>query len=140
MDIGRTSPETPGRMLALESGGHTHGVALKLPPSTMSEELRLIWIREMVLSSYRPTWAPVTLDDATETHAIVFVADTNREQYANDSCVSTVAPLVARATGKFGSNAEYLFKLHAALDECGLHDSYIDALAGEVRRFSLCRR
>jgi cation transport protein ChaC len=101
MDIGRASPETSGRMLALESGGHTHGVALKLSPSTMAEELRLVWIREMVLGSYRPTWAPITLNDATATYAIVFVADTSREQYATDSCVSTVAPLVASATGKF---------------------------------------
>jgi glutathione-specific gamma-glutamylcyclotransferase len=139
MDIGRASPEMPGRMLALESGGHTHGVALKLSPSTLEEELRLVWIREMVLGSYRPTWAPVTLDDATQTHAIAFVADTSGEQYAIDSCVTTVAPLVSTAAGKFGSNAEYLFKLKAALDECGFHDPYIDALAGEVQRFSLCR-
>ncbi|QIE26264.1 Glutathione-specific gamma-glutamylcyclotransferase (plasmid) [Caballeronia sp. SBC1] len=139
MDIGRASPEMPGRMLGLESGGHTHGVALKLSPPTMEQELGLVWIREMVLGSYKPTWAPVTLDDATETHAIAFVADTSGEQYAIDSCVSTVAPLVAKAAGKFGSNAEYLFKLQAALDECSLHDPYIDALADEVQRLSLCR-
>jgi cation transport protein ChaC len=136
MDIGRASPEMPGRMLALESGGHTHGVALKLAPATMAQELGLIWIREMVLGSYQPTWASVTLDGVTETHAIAFVADTSREQYAADSCVSTVAPLVARASGKFGSNAEYLFKLHAALKEYGLQDPYIDELAGEIQRIS----
>jgi cation transport protein ChaC len=137
MDIGRGSPEMPGRMLALESGGHTHGVALKLSTSTMEDELRLVWIREMVLGSYKPTWAPVTLDDETKTQAIAFVADTSREQYARDSRVATVAPLVARAAGKFGSNAEYLFKLHAALSECSLRDSYIDELAGEVQRIPL---
>jgi glutathione-specific gamma-glutamylcyclotransferase len=139
MDIGRASPGMPGRMLALESGGHTHGIALKLSPSTMEEELRLVWIREMVLGSYKPTWAPVTMGDGPETHAIVFVADTTREQYASDSCVTTVAPLVARAAGKFGSNAEYLFELQAALNECCLRDRYIEELAGEVQRIALCR-
>jgi cation transport protein ChaC len=138
MEIGRASPEMPGRMLALESGGHAHGLALKLPLSTMDEELQLIWIREMVLGSYKPIWAPVTLDDDTETQAIVFVADTSREQYASDSCVATVAPLVAKAAGKFGSNAEYLFKLRAALNECSLRDPYIEELAGEVQRTPLC--
>jgi cation transport protein ChaC len=93
----------------------------------------------MVLGSYQPTWASVTLDNVTETHAIAFVANTSRDQYAADSCVSTVAPLVARASGKFGSNAEYLFKLHAALKEYGLQDSYIDELAGEIQRISPCR-
>jgi cation transport protein ChaC len=62
MDVGRASPEMPGRMLALEAGGHTQGIALKLSPSTMADELRRVWIREMVLGSYKPMWAPVTLD------------------------------------------------------------------------------
>jgi ChaC-like protein len=84
---------------------------------------------EMVLGSYIPTWAPVTMGNGPETHAIAFVADTTREQYASDSCVTTVAPLVARAAGKFGSNAEYLFELQAALNECCLRDSYIEELA-----------
>ncbi|WP_233838060.1 gamma-glutamylcyclotransferase [Paraburkholderia sp. ZP32-5] len=139
MHIGRGSTETPGRMLALEEGGHTHAVALKLSSPTMAEELRLVWIREMVLGSYRPLWVPITLADGETTHAIAFVAETDVEQYAVDSRVSTVAPLIASAAGRFGSNAEYLFKLHAALDECRLYDPYIDALAGEVQRL-LSRR
>lgn len=139
MDIGRASPEMPGRMLALESGGHANGVAIRLAPSTMARELRLVWIREMVLGSYRPLWVPVMLDNTAETHAIAFVADTAGDQYAIDSRVSTVAPLIASAAGKFGSNAEYLFKLQTALDECRVRDPYVDALASEVRRLFLCR-
>jgi glutathione-specific gamma-glutamylcyclotransferase len=134
MDIGRATPDVPGRMLALESGGQTEGTALKLSSTTLNEELRLIWIREMVLGSYLPTWAPVTLDDKTQTHAIAFVADTSLEQFAIDSRVETVAPLVASASGKFGTNAEYLFNLHAALEECGLRDLYIEELTAEVVR------
>ncbi|MFT4436933.1 gamma-glutamylcyclotransferase [Caballeronia sp. 15715] len=136
MVAGRGSPEMPGRMPALEAGGHTHGVAFRLPRATTDEELALVWIREMVLGSYRPTWAPITLDDGTQTHAIAFVADTAREQYEADSSVSTVAPLVASAVGKFGSNADYVLKLHAALTEGNAQDSYIDALVSEIQRLS----
>ena len=136
MVAGRGSPEAPGRMLALRPGGHTNGVALKLPVATLDDELQLIWIREMVLGSYRPTWASITLDDGTETHALVFVADKNREQFEPDSCVATVAPLIATASGKFGSNTEYLLKLREALIEVGLQDSYIEELASEIERLS----
>jgi len=138
MEIGRGSPEMPGRMLALEAGGHADGVALKLASAMLAEELRLVWIREMVLGSYRPMWVPVTLADGANTHAIAFVADTGVEQFAIDSSVSTVAPLIASAAGRFGSNADYLLKLHAALHDCRLHDPYIDALAGEVQRLLPC--
>jgi glutathione-specific gamma-glutamylcyclotransferase len=44
---------------------------------------------------------------------------------------------MTRATGIFGSNAEYLFKLHAALDECALRDEYIDRLVKEMERLSM---
>lgn len=134
LEAGRASPQTPGRMLALESGGETHGVALKLSPATMSEDLRTVWIREMVLGSYEPIWVRVSFDNGTEAYAIAFVADTKSEQYAADSRIPAIAPIVANATGKFGSNADYLFELQTALEECGLHDTYIAALAGEVRR------
>jgi cation transport protein ChaC len=134
MEVGRASVEMPGRMLGLEPGGHTQGVALKLSRSTMADELRRVWIREMVLGSYRPGWAPVKLDDGSATHAIAFIADTSGAQYAADSRVSTVAPLLASAKGTLGSNADYLFKLQAALDESSLHDAYIEALSSEVQR------
>lgn len=138
MTVGRASPERPGRMLALRSGGHTGGIALRLHDAASSDELRAIWIREMVLGSYRPTWAPITLEDGSETHAIAFVADESREQFQRDSSVHTVAPLIGWATGPFGTNAEYLFKLRDALAECGVSDPYVDAIVREIDRSSLC--
>lgn len=136
MVAGRGSPDGPGRMLALRRGDETNGVALKLADATLDKELRLVWIREMVLGSYRPTWAFITLEDGTETDALTFVADERCEQFEQDSTVATVAPLISTATGQFGSNTEYLLKLRKALLECGLQDSYIEELASEVERLS----
>jgi glutathione-specific gamma-glutamylcyclotransferase len=138
MEIGRGSPETPGRMLALRPGGHTKGVALRLCAQSLEDELKLLWTREMVLGSYRPIWAAITLDDGIDTHAIAFVADESRAQFEADASVNTIAPLIAGASGAFGSNADYLMQLQSALDACGLRDPYVDALAGEVER--LCAR
>jgi cation transport protein ChaC len=39
---------------------------------------------------------------------------------------------MAVATGLFGTNAEYVFKLQSALADCGLNDPYIDELAAEL--------
>ncbi len=136
MVVGRGSHEKPGRMLALEPGGQTSGLAFRLSHATLGEELRLIWIREMVLGSYRPTWARITLGDGTSTHAIAFVADAGREQFEADSSVATVAPLIDSASGRFGSNAEYLLELRATLAACGLQDAYIAELADALERLS----
>jgi cation transport protein ChaC len=136
MVAGRGSEQSPGRMLALEPGGETQGIALKLSSENLDEELRLVWIREMILGSYQPTWARVTLEGGLETHALAFVADKSREQFQRDSRVPTVAPLIGAATGQFGTNAEYLHKLHAALLESGLEDGYIEQLVRLVERLS----
>jgi len=134
MTAGRGSPEVPGRMLALEAGGSTHGVALRLAAATLEEELRVLWIREMVTGSYLPTWAPLTLADGTGTAAIAFVANPARPQYEPDASVATVASIVAAASGAFGSNADYVLALECALSECALADGYIEALAAALRR------
>jgi len=133
---GRGSPARPGRMLALESGGNTEGVALRLSGPQRHDELRVVWRREMVGGAYRPTWAPVTLDDGSRAHAIAFVADPERPLFERDASVATTAPIIARAAGSFGTNADYVFQLEEALSSCGLHDSYVESLAAELRRMS----
>jgi len=45
-----------------------------------------------------------------------------------------VAPVIARAAGSFGSNADYVFRLEDALRDSGLRDVYIESLAAELRR------
>ncbi|SIT46976.1 Cation transport protein ChaC [Paraburkholderia ribeironis] len=133
---GRGTPEQPGRMLALEPGGSTQGVALRLGGASLEEELRILWIREMVTGAYRPTWAPVTLDDGTQLAAIAFVAKPDDLQYERDARTAAIAPLMAVATGLFGTNAEYVFKLQHALADSGLCDPYIDEIASELTRIS----
>ncbi|MNT33988.1 ChaC-like protein [compost metagenome] len=130
---GRGSSERPGRMLGLEVGGTTQGVALRLTASRRDAELRVVWRREMVGGAYRPTWASVTLDDGTETHAIAFVADASRPLFERDASVATIAPIISRAAGSFGTNAEYVFKLESALHARELRDTYVDTLAAALR-------
>lgn len=136
---GRGSEQTPGRMLALEPGGSTEGVAFRLSAANLHEELRMVWIREMVAGSYCPTWAPVTLADGSNVNAIIFAAEPTRQQYESDSSVATIAPLINIASGLYGSNAEYVFKLESALADKELKDDYVAALASELKRLSASR-
>jgi cation transport protein ChaC len=133
MIASRGSPQTPGRMLALEPGGVTHGVAYRLNPLTADEELRVLWTREMPTGAYRPIWAYLTLEDGREITAIVFVADPKCALYECESSISAVAPMVAAAQGPFGSNCDYVLKLEAALTLADLHDPYVAELADVLR-------
>ena len=130
---GRARPETPGRMLAVEPGGVAQGVAFRLAPDSADQELRLMWIREMITGSYVPTWAPVTLADGRTVRAIVFTANTESSQYRADSSIYTVAPMVSAATGQHGSNADYVLRLQQSLHDFGMRDSYVSSLTDALR-------
>lgn len=130
--VGRGRPEAPGRMLSLQPGGETQGVALRLAPDEATQELRLLWAREMALGSYRPAWVHAALDDGARVQAIAFVANPAHPNHEPDDSVPTVAARIAVAEGAFGRNIDYLLSLDQALTERGLHDGYVQALVAAV--------
>jgi cation transport protein ChaC len=131
---GRSSPQLPGRMLSLEPGGITEGVALRLPARALENELPLLWIREMPTGAYRPTWSPIAMEDGTRPTALTFVADRNHQLYEPNASVASVAAFIASACGPLGTNADYLFKLKESLASWNVADSYVDNLVDAVVR------
>ena len=125
---GRGNPENPGRMLALEPGGRTEGVALRIPAAIAEAEMRLMWSREMLMGSYVPTWLPVTFSDGTQAHAVTFLANATRPNYEKDASPGAIVPVIATACGILGSNADYVRQLAQALALENIRDEYVDAL------------
>jgi cation transport protein ChaC len=133
MVAGRGSPERPGRMLAVEPGGAIRGVALRIPHAVLHDELRLLWRREMPTGAYSPIWAETELDDGRHVQSIVFAANPTHPMHAADTSVDVVAPLVATASGPYGSNAEYVIRLDDELATAGAVDADVRALALALR-------
>jgi glutathione-specific gamma-glutamylcyclotransferase len=133
---GRASSATPGRMLSLVPGASTAGIALRLSSERIDEDLRVIWIREMVNGAYIPTWAPITLDDGTAKTALVFVANPDNALHADHADISEVAPFIAAATGPLGTNADYVKLLRSALHDREISDPYIEQLAKELEHIA----
>lgn len=135
MTLGRGSEARPGRMLAIEpADGAIRGVALRIPPARLREELDLLWRREMLTGAYEPAWATVGLDDGRQVAAIIFASNPRHPAYEKDHSVVTVAPLVAQAYGPYGSNAEYVLRLQQELWHACAADEDVEALAQALRR------
>ncbi|HHG5368157.1 TPA: gamma-glutamylcyclotransferase [Pseudomonas aeruginosa] len=126
--LARGSVEQPGRMLALEPGHRTAGVALRLRETDLEQELRMVWMREMVGGVYRPQWSPITLEDGSTAQAIIFIANRNSPLYEADASPDVIAPLIANAQGSLGSNRDYVLQLDQALRQRGIEDEYISTL------------
>ncbi len=133
LTAGRGTPNQPGRMLALRPGGQTTGLAFRLPESSLCEDLELLWKREMLTGCYRPLWCELHQQNGDTVTALVFVSEPEHPLIEADTCIQNIAPLIAQASGPLGTNAQYLFALEQVLDNHGMADEGLSALAQEVR-------
>lgn len=130
---GRGSAAVPGRLLSLQRGGRVDGVAFRLPSDRLGEELRLLWMREMISGNYEPAWVSLELADGRRESGIAFTAFTGSAQHEPDDSPATVAPVIVRAIGVFGPNLDYLVNLREAMQRNGLKDAYLDEVDAAIR-------
>lgn len=136
LTAGRGTPHHPGRMLALQKGGQTTGLAFRLPEHNVYEELELLWKREMLTDCYLPIWCELTLEEQGQVaNALVFVMNPQHPLFEADTCHQVIAPLIASASGPLGSNAQYLFALDNELKQYGMKDDCIGELVNMVRQW-----
>lgn len=129
---GRGSPERPGLMLSLESGGSCTGVVYRLARGTERTELDVLWRREMFTMAYRPVWALARTPQGPE-HAIVFSANRTHERYAPGLDPDAQARCLATGEGPTGRACDYLFDTVEHLRRLGIRDRRLEALEARVR-------
>ena len=130
--IGRGTPEQPGLLLGLESGGSCHGVAFRIASKDVDRELKLIWNREMVAGSYTPRLVKLKTEHGP-VQAVTFVINREHENYAGRLSSETVADIIAKAGGPLGNCADYLFSTEEHMRELDLHDRQMFHLCDMVR-------
>ena len=134
----RGSPEQPGLMMALESGGRCDGVIYRLRDADLKDQVRRVLYREIrfreVASMAR--WVQVHTA-AGKVRALTFWAGPKGERIASRLPLEEVAPILARACGHVGSCAEYLFNTVRHLEEFGIRDRNLwrlqELVAAEIR-------
>jgi len=137
--VGRGSPERPGLMLSLESGGSCTGVAYRLAPGTEATELDVLWRREMFTMAYRPVWTMATTPEGPEP-AIAFSANRSHERYVPGLDQEAVAHYLATGAGPMGRCCDYLFDTVEHLRQLGIRDRRLEALEARVRALRLAQQ
>lgn len=124
--IYRGTPERPGIMLALESGGSCRGVAFKLSKADLRENLERVVRREHPIrwEKLHMKWANLSTESGP-IRALVVVTDKSHPAYLPDLAEDIVVNALATATGERGSMAEYLRSTVEHLEDRGIHDRYL---------------
>jgi cation transport protein ChaC len=126
--VNRGSPEVPGLVLGLDTGGSCHGVAYRLHREKVADELAILWRREMVAGTYMPRWVNVQTR-AGSARAIAFVVNRTKPGYAGRLTDERIVAIASRASGHYGSCADYLIQTACSLEAQGIPDARLSRLA-----------
>ncbi|MBT8766052.1 gamma-glutamylcyclotransferase [Metapseudomonas boanensis] len=131
----RGTRELPALMLALDRGGSCKGMLYKLPAQDHFRQLALLMEREIDANppTNVPRWIPVK-SEAGVVKALAFVAARGGNAYAGKLPPESVAHVLARAAGHWGSAAQYLFRTVTMLEEHGIRDRNLWRIQGLVAR------
>ena len=132
--LGRGTPERPGLMLSLESGGSCNGVAYRLEADAAATELDVLWRREMFTMAYRPVWTTARTPKGV-VPVIVFSANRHHERYAPGLEDAAIARYLATGAGPLGRCCDYLFDTVDHLRQLGIRDHRLEALETRVREY-----
>jgi glutathione-specific gamma-glutamylcyclotransferase len=134
----RGTPERPGLVLGLDEGGACRGVAYRVEAAQREATLVYLREREQVTDVYLEVFRPITLLDSSgrELEALCYLIDRRHPQYAGRLSIEAQARLVCGARGLSGDNIEYVLNTVRHLEEAGIHDVPLAALAMRLRRQS----
>lgn len=140
LDHFRGSPEQPGLMLALASGGTCQGLVLEIAPGTECESMRAVLKRELVAHELAANTRWIEVETALgRSQALTFYADPVDIDLAHLP-IHDQAFRLAHANGAAGSGCEYLLRTAQGLEDAGIHDPYIwelqDLVAQEIESWT----
>jgi glutathione-specific gamma-glutamylcyclotransferase len=126
--INRGTPDVPGLVLALDSGGSCQGVAYRMHDDKFEAELAILWRREMVAGTYMPKWINADIG-GEKVRAIAFVVNRTKPGYTGRLDDAQIVSIARRAHGAYGSCADYLIQTAVSLETQGIPDSRLSRLA-----------
>ena len=130
--INRGTPDKPGLVLGLDRGGRCRGVAYRIAPDHVENELRLIWRREMMMGAYVPRWVKVG-DGETQFRAITFTINRAGPAYAGRLPPETIIERLMTCHGRMGPGIDYLLRTAEALRAHGIEDRHLQELCALAR-------
>jgi cation transport protein ChaC len=130
----RGTAERPGLVLGLDEGGACRGVAYRVEPAQRDATLAYLREREQITAVYVEATKPVSLLDGSgqEIEAVCYMADRKHPQYAGRLSLERQAELVLSAAGLSGTNLDYVLNTVRHLEEAGVHDATLAALAARI--------
>jgi cation transport protein ChaC len=136
--VNRGTPERPGLVFALISGGSCRGFVYRVPKHDAAAELERLWLREMPTGVYDPAWLRCRTPDGPVL-ALAFTLSRTSPNHTGRISDVQMLEILRDAVGRYGSTLEYLMETAQALRSNGIRDREIERLESLARRHGLVR-
>lgn len=123
--INRGTPERPGLVFALLSGGACRGEVYRLDARQAQAELLRLWQREMPTGVYTPRWLPCKTPQGA-VPALAFTLDRRSEACLERVPDGQMLDILRHARGRYGSTLDYLVETATALRARRIRDREIE--------------
>jgi cation transport protein ChaC len=125
--LNRGSPECPGLVFALLTGGSCQGVAYRVARDQADEVLVRLWEREMPMDVYTPNWLPCTTPQGP-VQALAFTLPRSSPSFTGQLPAETYRKIFQQACGRFGTTLDYARQTYDSLRAHGIEDRALAAL------------
>ena len=132
----RGTPEAPGRVVTLieATGEICDGMAYRIAQQDQSAVLQQLDYREK--NGYARHRIQVKLRDGRCVNGLIYIATPDNFAHLGHASNQEIAKQIARSHGPSGSNQDYLYQLHAALQDLNAQDTHVAELYDLVQRLN----
>ena len=116
--INRGTPERPGLVFGLLTGGCCRGVVFRIAREHGARTLAQLWTREMATAVYDPRWLQAQTPDGP-VRALAFTLSRKSPSHTGELSEDEYRAIFALATGIYGTTFDYA---HRTLEELRRHD------------------
>ncbi len=134
--VNRGTPEQPGLVYALVSGGMCRGMVYRIPGARGRDELDRLWQREMPTGVYDPRWLRCQTADGP-VMALAFTLSRRSPNYTGQIDDPSMLAILRQAQGRYGSTLDYLVRTAEALHQHRICDRESARLLALARREGL---
>ncbi len=116
--INRGTPERPGLVFGLLTGGCCRGVVFRIPQSDGAGTLTRLWGREMITAVYDPRWLTAHTPQGP-VRALAFTLSRKSPSHTGELTEAQYKAIFDEAQGIYGTTLDYA---HRTLEELRRHD------------------
>jgi cation transport protein ChaC len=125
--VNRGTPDTPGLVFALLSGGSCHGMVFRVRQAQAREVLHTLWEREMPTGVYDPRWLRCETPHGA-VQALAFTLSRRSPNYTGALSAEQYRRIFTHAQGRYGSTHDYAHQTYVCLRAHGIHDRELERL------------